>query len=845
MGNSNEEAQTSKTYTALCKERQYIRARVSRIYNRVSVQFDFEALSEVRKTEYFEKLKDLQNKLVDVNERIHAVLPESVDEDSLMTEEEVYDEQVAEALAVLKPSATLNESVNNSVHSNVEVGPSKLKLPHIALPEFSHNKRDNFEKFIYGFESIISKLNLSDYERFMYLKNQLRGGPLALVNSLEVEQQTYESAKDLLTEAFASPPTQKYDAIKKLTDLDLKLNGDVYSYISDMRNVISSFNSLKIDVDVVLQYFIWHSLNDRFQTQLINITNNSKPTLEEINKHIFAATDRYLKVNERINERRKQFNKHPNYEPMKFQSGTAKTCNMAINVENKNVKFCNLCLADGKNNVTHIMKNCKAYPNALDKIRKLEAINQCSRCSFANHVKENCRFRFASLCRLCKGQHMTFLCSSEPATSLKTVSNTSVVYFNNAVRNDDHTILPSFSVGLVTRLGNLTGRALYDSGSQKNFLSRELASKLPLKVVRNNVAMEVRGMYDSKVINSKVVEVSILVNNKPFSIEAFVVPDISIAIKIPELNLIVKSLEDMDYILADTQLKTSENLLAGFDFVMGSDSLPMLEPHTRLIGQGMIKSSLLLTTAGVMLTGDPDMLLTNLRKESDILHNRETVNPSVSSERTDVIDDNTTGNYFIDSYSCLYNITECVSESDEIIPELLEKPLQDILEQCSDNILNVDNGYSEGNFSEVNQDIINYVLSNTQRAEDGRLIMPLPWNPDCCHLLGKNFNLSKKILYSNLKKLKTGDKLQMYDKVFKEQEEMGIIERIEDVYGYMKSHPNCSFLPHMGIFKLNRETTKVRIVYLSNLCEKTESYPNAVSHNNALFRRLLYTSLVL
>ena len=33
---------------------------------------------------------------------------------------------------------------------------------------------------------------------------------------------------------------------------------------------------------------------------------------------------------------------------------------------------------------------------------------------------------------------------------------------------------------------------------------------------------------------------------------------------------------------------------------------------------------------------------------------------------------------------------------------------------------------------------------------------------------------------------------------------------------------------------MNRETTKVRIVYLPNLCERTKDKPNAVSHNNAL-----------
>lgn len=63
---------------------------------------------------------------------------------------------------------------------------------------------------------------------------------------------------------------------------------------------------------------------------------------------------------------------------------------------------------------------------------------------------------------------------------------------------------------------------------------------------------------------------------------------------------------------------------------------------------------------------------------------------------------------------------------------------------------------------------------------------------------------------------------------------MGIIERIDNVQQFMGDHEACSFLPHMAIFKPEKQTTKVRVVYLSNLCEPGELHPNAVSHNQAL-----------
>ena len=104
-------------------------------------------------------------------------------------------------------------AINN--HNN------KLKLPAVSLPEYSGEKSESLERFFHGFESILEKHPLSNYEKFLYLKGQLHKGPKALVSSLEPTEQTYESAKELLTKAFAYPVTQRYDVIKRLSELKL------------------------------------------------------------------------------------------------------------------------------------------------------------------------------------------------------------------------------------------------------------------------------------------------------------------------------------------------------------------------------------------------------------------------------------------------------------------------------------------------------------------------------------------------------------------------------------------------------------------------------------------------
>ena len=72
----------------------------------------------------------------------------------------------------------------------------------------------------------------------------------------------------------------------------------------------------------------------------------------------------------------------------------------------------------------------------------------------------------------------------------------------------------------------------------------------------------------------------------------------------------------------------------------------------------------------------------------------------------------------------------------------------------------------------------------------------------------------------------------MVDAVIKEQLESKVIEPIKDLDKFLIENPNCSFLAHMPIFKEKSNTTKCRVVYLSNL--KDKKHPNKVSHNQSL-----------
>lgn len=163
----------------------------------------------------------------------------------------------------------------------------------------------------------------------------------------------------------------------------------------------------------------------------------------------------------------------------------------------------------------------------------------------------------------------------------------------------------------------------------------------------------------------------------------------------------------------------------------------------------------------------------------------------------------------------------------------LEKATADILNSKSDEVLNRETQLYDEDDTEINHQLINMVLNETTRAEDGRLIMPLTWKAKVSSSLASNLGLAKKVLKANEKKLfKDETRLHMMDEVFKEQEKLGIIERVDDK-SFLTQNPQYSFLAHMGVFKLDRETSKCRIVFLSNLCQKTNNKIQ-LSHNQVI-----------
>ena len=234
--------------------RKILRADITRTENKVCAN-DFNP--------QFENLEVLLARSLELHENIKAadkivfqgLLSSGTAEADLQTEYDATIEYTNKILnCITKLRALSNPPPQPQLHGTVAGNPSKLKLPQVSLPTYSHKDSENLHKFFTNLENILDKYNLSDYEKFVYLQGQLSGEPLSLVKSLDGAEQSYAAAKDLLTRAFASVITQQFDNIKRMAELKFapKLP---YEFLGTFRQIREAFKNLNVSTDIILQYF--------------------------------------------------------------------------------------------------------------------------------------------------------------------------------------------------------------------------------------------------------------------------------------------------------------------------------------------------------------------------------------------------------------------------------------------------------------------------------------------------------------------------------------------------------------------------------------------------------------
>ena len=810
--------------------RKHKRKFVTETFNKKS---SFSSMNETDRLTLKNRLNDTNNILSELNNNIQDLkFVDSFEESELeneLSECDSYDLKIQQCLVLLVERHTqINQDV---VSTNLNNARSLLKSPTAPLPKFSGDEGEDLHKFFNEFETTISKFNYTDYDKLLLLKQQLSGRAAILINSLDIKTKGFSQAKELLEKALASRDLQIFNIVKQISQIKLSKSDDPFIYMSKMTNLIENVKDLNIDVDCILQYFFWNGLNDDFKSKLTQIVNKSKPSLKEIQDNFFEASDRYLQ----------DINNVQGVSDKSLKEVTGLAANVSYN--EKKSKVCTICVKLNENS-DHSLSKCQNFKSNESKLKQLKFLDGCVKCGNTNHAADRCRFRLNSKCFSCQGWHMTFLCPSVKSNSQvnlksekqekildkskgtkekskvenKNTSNNLVIFSESwKSESSDGLILPTF----VCLINGTQVRGFKDGGCQSNFISEKLAKSLQLKVIKENVSLSIKGINVQKNYDTKLLELNLQLGGKIFNIEAYCLPSININLDLPDLTGVASKFLSKNFKLADTMLTSSRDKIDNIEFILGVQSAYCL-PETEIVFGNSGNSVYSESPIGTILKGNIDKLKQDLnfldrKQDKDIsckvIKNAFAAGTDIINLKPDTEIDKCKN---IDKFNDIsVDVGETLVESD------LLRATEGVLKYYSEYYIGKDFNNYEDLKSDLNERLIEQTLDWTVRDADGRLIMPLMWNNKVSHLLGKNYNLAKSILRSVTNKLDlNSEKMKLINDVFKTQEKSGIIQRIENLNEFMIENHEYSFLPFMGIFKLERETTKCRVVFLSNICEK-------------------------
>ena len=312
---------------------------------------------------------------------------------------EEYSDKLNELLNIIKLNNTSPLPSNN----DIDTARSVLRSPTAPLPVFKSLEGEDIERFLREFEDTCSHFKYTERDKFLLLRQQISGRASLLLDSLEIDRQSYLVGKKLLTEALASSDLKKYNVLSKLCKLELSPDMDPFAYRCQFSNISESFTKLSINVNDVLQFFVWKGLSQNFKSHLVSITNKERPSFEEIKDNYFQASERYMLAN-KVNKSNKS--------KVNVSSDNGSCTNMAVSVKTESksgIVDCVLCSHD-KINSNHKISKCSKYDNPKSKITKLTEMGACLKCTRPNHSATKCKFKLKTKCFKCNSWHFSYLC---------------------------------------------------------------------------------------------------------------------------------------------------------------------------------------------------------------------------------------------------------------------------------------------------------------------------------------------------------------------------------------------------------------------------------------------------
>lgn len=707
-----------------------------------------------------------------------------------------------------------NKSVNSSSCNKL------VKLPTIQLPKFS-GAYENWLEFHDTFSSLIhSNSEISDINKFHYLRTSLEGTAAIVIQSIQFCAMNYEAAWKLLCDRFDSKRLLIHNHVSALFNMESVTKESS----SNLKRLIDNFNKNLLALkslgepvnywDTLLIYVISNKLDSktyRKWEEHKELLNKGEPiTLELFNTFLRNHAD-LLENIELSFSRSQQVNSNTTHK----QNNKIKTMVSIQNNSGNNssstqlTKSCPMCKSG-----EHNLNTCSQFLalNNESRYKLLPSFKVCYNCFSSGHFANRCKRQG---CKLCKRKHNTIIHLSDMALQQKPVTSSASKQSTDRAAEAPEDCVASAVAPQLTHMTTLSvnherssrgasapvphdnsqgevllstaliklfdannrehiARAVLDSGSTSCLITEKMFNKLNLPAEHINKSILGINSVSTKINKLCNLRFKSLDEQFENNIQCFVLPTITSCV--PSRNIDLRNLNiPTDIMLADPNFHSpgEVHLIIGADVfwdILGTQKLKL--------GNG--KPTLYETKLGWLVSGH--------------------INGAYMSSSSNHIKCNLVKNESIDS-SC----------NDDILTQLTRFWQ---LEEVSPK--------SSSLYSREEQLCEDHFVQNTIRLGDGRFCVriPLKENP---MVLGDSFKRAKHCFLSLERRNKCKPVLnKLYKDFMLEYQSLGHMSECAQL-----NISNSLFIPHHGILREDSSTTKLRAVF--NASSPTTS---GVSLNN-------------
>ncbi|XP_062713201.1 uncharacterized protein LOC134290160 [Aedes albopictus] len=572
---------------------------------------------------------------------------------------------------------------------------SHVRLPDVKLPVFNGNM-ENWLNFHDLYISLVhSSAELSNIQKFYYLRSSLAGDALKLVQTIQISANNYMVAWKLLEDHYQNPVRLKQNYIDALFEFsNIKRES-----AAELHSLVEKFESnVKILQQLGEQTQSWDLLLVRMLSTRLDPT-----TRRDWEEH--ASTQNRISFQDLTTFIQRRVNVLQSLQVKTSENPVVNTAKKSINrpvashgATQLNPRKCLLCSDH------HPLYMCSSFSNMTgeEKEREVRRLQLCRNCLWKGHLAKDCSS--SSTCRKCRSRHHTQLCTSdgsnsgkpkpsEPSTTNHSSSNSTEqsstpTVSASAIEPTSHasTGKSSRSVLLATAVVILiddngvkhAARALLDSGSECCFITEALSQSLMVR--RKKISLPIAGIGRSSTQARQLLTSTIRSRTSDFtaSVEFLVLPKLTV--DLPSASIDITSWKIPSNIeLADPAFHQANPV----DLILGAEVFFDIFKPTGRIQLGESLPILVNSTLGWVMTGRT----VQCHPISPVVANVATMAtlPELMERFWTLEEDESAPNYSVEEAACEQHFKQSVARNSEG-RYIVRLPLkQNVLANLSDN----------------------------------------------------------------------------------------------------------------------------------------------------------------